>query len=119
MKIVKNGDLERIKYERTEDVVVAQRFAKIYGVGEGYFPRPVPSLIVMIGPVLARPWYLEGLRTLNDVRNRKHGIKLSSHQEVCGCSHLVCVILTGAPSLKLGLKIEVEEHRLMVTSAFS
>ena len=34
MEIVKTGDLERIKYERTEDVVVAQSFMKIYGVGE-------------------------------------------------------------------------------------
>lgn len=33
MEIVKTGDLERIKYERTEDVVVAQLFMKIYGVG--------------------------------------------------------------------------------------
>ena len=119
MKLVKNGDLERIKYERTEDVGAALVFTKIYGVGEGYFPRPVPSLIVLIGPVLARPYHLEGLRTLDDVRNGKHGIKLSSHQEVCGCSHSVCVILTGAPFLKLGLRIEVEEHRLMVTSTFS
>ena len=62
------------------------------------------SLIVSIGPVLARQWYLEGLRTLDDVRNMKNGIKLSNHQEVCDCSHSVCVILTRAPSLKLGLK---------------
>ena len=34
MEIVKTGDLERIKYERTEDVVVAMLFTKIYGVGE-------------------------------------------------------------------------------------
>ena len=34
MEIVKTGDLERIKYERTEDTVVAQLFTKIYGVGE-------------------------------------------------------------------------------------
>ena len=34
MEIVRTRDLEQIKYERTEDVVVAQRFTKIYGVGE-------------------------------------------------------------------------------------
>jgi DNA polymerase lambda len=34
MEIVRTGDLERIKYERTEDVVVAQVFTKIYGVGK-------------------------------------------------------------------------------------
>ena len=104
MEIVRTGDLERIKYERTEDVVVAQVFTKIYGVGERYFPKPVLPLIVLIGPVLARQWYLEGLRTLDDVRNRKNGIKLSNHQEVCVCSHSVCAILTGTPSFKLGLK---------------
>ena len=62
---------------------------------------------MLICAVLARQWYLEGPRTLDDVRNSKHGIKLSSHQEVCGCSHSVWlgyVVLTGASSLKLGLK---------------
>ena len=62
---------------------------EIYDVSERYFPRPVLSFIMLIGPVLARQWYLEGLRTLDDVRNRKNGIKLSSHQEVCGYSHSV------------------------------
>jgi len=60
-----------------------------------------------IGPVLARQWYLEGLRTLDDVRNRKSGIKLSNHQEVCGYSRSVLlgyVILTRTSALKLGLK---------------
>ena len=37
MEIVKTGDMQRIKYERTEDVVVDQLFTKIYGVGECYF----------------------------------------------------------------------------------
>ena len=93
--------------QRTESVVVDQVFTKVYGVRERYFPKPVLPFILSIGPVLARQWYLEGLRTLDDVRNRNHGIMLSSHQEVCGCSHSVCVILTGAPSLKLDLKLEV------------
>ena len=32
--------------------------------------------------------YLEGLCTLDDVRDRESGIKLSNHQEVCGYSSL-------------------------------
>jgi len=61
-----------------------------------------------VGPILARQWYLEGLRTLDDVRDRKNGIKLSPHQEVCGSSRSVllgCLVLTDElHSLKLGLK---------------
>jgi len=109
MEIVKTGDLERIKYERTEDVVVAMLFTKIYGVGEWYLFKPEPSLILSIGPILARQWYLEGLRTLDDVRDRKNGIKLSPHQEVrVDSSRSVLlggfVLTDGFHSLKLGLK---------------
>lgn len=89
MEIVRTGDLERIKYERTEDVVVAQAFTKIYGVGKWYSLKSGPSLIWSIGQVLARQWYLEGLRTMDDVRDRKNGIKLSPHQEVCSYSRSV------------------------------
>ena len=53
------------------------------------FLTPASSLIMFIGPVLARQWYLEGLRTLDDVRNRKNGIKLGTHQEVCDSSRSV------------------------------
>ena len=49
MEIVRTGDLERIKYERTEDVMVAQVFTKIYGVGQRYFSKPGLPLIVLIG----------------------------------------------------------------------
>jgi len=101
MEIVKTGDLERIKYERTEDVVVAMLFTKIYGVGEWFLFKPEPSLILSIGPILARQWYLEGLRTLDDVRDRKNGIKLSPHQEVCvillvRCCLVASFLLTGS-----------------------
>jgi DNA polymerase lambda len=34
------------------------------------------------GPNIAYSWYAMGLRTLEDVRSRKYGIKLSSAQEV-------------------------------------
>ena len=53
------------------------------------FLRPEPFLIWSIGPVLARQWYLDGLRTLDDVRDRKNGIKLSHHQEVGSISRSV------------------------------
>jgi DNA polymerase lambda len=90
MEIVKTGDLERIKYERTEDAVVAQLFTKIYGVGEVMSLQASIFLsFLSIGPVLARQWYLEGLRTLDDVRDRKNGIKLSPHQKVCVSSRSV------------------------------
>ena len=88
MEIIRTGDLEWIKYERTEVVVVAQVFTKIYGVGERYLSKPVLSLNLLIGPVPAQQWYLEGLRTLDDVRDRQNGIKLINHQDVCGYSSL-------------------------------
>lgn len=34
MEILKTGDLQRIKYERTEDVTVTNIFQGIYGVGK-------------------------------------------------------------------------------------
>ena len=66
--------------------------------------RPYSHL--WIGPVVARQWYLDGLRTLDDVKNRKNGIKLSPHQEVCGYPFLALAwcLLAGPLSLKLGLK---------------
>ena len=57
-----------------------------------------PSPIWSIGPVLARQWYLDGLRTLDDVRDRKNDIELSHHQEVgsISCSVLLGRRLTGS-----------------------
>ena len=114
MEIVKTGDLERIKYERTEDVVIAQLFTKIYGVGECYFFRPEPSLIFSIGPVLARQWYLDGLRTLDDVRDRKNDIKLSHHQEVGSISRSVLLgrLVTGYILSSLVLSIMMVGYQL-------
>ena len=54
--------------------------------------------------MLAHQWYLEGLRTLDDVRDRK---KLSPHQEVCDRSRSVLLgflVTDGLHSLKLGFK---------------
>ena len=50
MEIVRTGDLEWIKFERTEDVVVAQVFIKIYSVGEWYPLNPECSLIFVARP---------------------------------------------------------------------
>ena len=54
--------------------------------------------------MLAHQWYLEGLRTLDDVRDRKNGIKLSPHQEVCRSVLLGFLVTDGFHSLQLGLK---------------
>lgn len=34
MEIVQTGELERLKHARTDDIVVAQLFQGIYGVGD-------------------------------------------------------------------------------------
>ena len=55
-----------------------------------------PFSHLSIGQILARKWYLEGLRTLDDVRDRKNDIKLSPHQEVGMISRLVllgCLVM--------------------------
>ncbi|VDB90035.1 unnamed protein product [Peniophora sp. CBMAI 1063] len=66
MEVIRTGNLRRIKHERTEDIVVAQLFQGIYGVG----------------PAKAREWYLMGARTLDDLREGKFGIKLSDAQKI-------------------------------------
>ncbi|KAI0309625.1 hypothetical protein OF83DRAFT_1157963, partial [Amylostereum chailletii] len=66
MEIINTGELRRIAAERTEDVQVAKVLSGIYGVG----------------PQVAYSWYRAGCRTLDDVRDRKGGIKLSSVQEI-------------------------------------
>ncbi|KAF5334913.1 hypothetical protein D9611_010000 [Ephemerocybe angulata] len=64
-KILETGDLRRIRYERTEDIKVVQLFQGIYNVG-GH---------------IARKWYANGCRTLDDLRARKGGVKLSHINE--------------------------------------
>ncbi|KZS86671.1 Nucleotidyltransferase [Sistotremastrum niveocremeum HHB9708] len=66
MEIVQTGELERLKHARTDDIVVAQLFQGIYGVG----------------PATAFSWYSQGLRTLEDVKNGKNGVSLSLVQEI-------------------------------------
>ena len=70
MEVIRTGNLRRIQYERTEDLVIRQRFQGIYGVG----------------PNKAREWYQEGARSLEDLREGKYGIKLSAAQKI-GLEH--------------------------------
>lgn len=66
MEIIETGDLRRIGYEKTDDVEAINLFQGIYGVGQQ----------------IASMWYNNGCRTLDDVRARKGGIKLSHVQEI-------------------------------------
>ncbi|KAL4263453.1 DNA polymerase beta [Pleurotus pulmonarius] len=66
MEILETGDLKRIEYESTEDVVVRCLFQGVYGVGQS----------------TAQKWYANGCRTLEDLKNGKGGVKLSSAQEI-------------------------------------
>ncbi|KAG2031986.1 hypothetical protein BDR03DRAFT_874841 [Suillus americanus] len=66
MEIIETGDLRRIGYEKTDDVEAIHLFQGIYGVGRQ----------------IAHMWYNNGCRTLDDIRARKGGIKLSHVQEI-------------------------------------
>ncbi|KIK66377.1 hypothetical protein GYMLUDRAFT_193030 [Collybiopsis luxurians FD-317 M1] len=66
MEIIDTGDLRRIEFERTEDVLATSVFTKIYGVGQK----------------TAQMWYNNGCRTLDDLRNGKGGVKLNEGQEI-------------------------------------
>ncbi|OJA20779.1 hypothetical protein AZE42_07015, partial [Rhizopogon vesiculosus] len=66
MEIMETGNLRRIGYEKTDDVTAINLFQGIYGVG-----RQISSM-----------WYNNGCRTLDDIRARKGGIKLSPVQEI-------------------------------------
>lgn len=83
MEVIETGHLRRLDYERTEETVVAQRFMDIHGVGK----RPgdyhsVYSPCTALGPGVAKKWYDMGLRTMDDLRQRKFGVKLTPAQEV-------------------------------------
>lgn len=59
--------MKRLKYEEsTPESIACKAFLGIYGVG----------------PALAREWFQRGLRTLDDVKERKDGIVLTPNQEV-------------------------------------
>ncbi|CAE6477761.1 unnamed protein product [Rhizoctonia solani] len=63
---VLNYTKAKIAAQTTEDLAVTRLFQGIYGVG----------------PQTAHSWYVRGLRTLADVRNRVDGIALSPAQEL-------------------------------------
>ncbi|KAH7927186.1 hypothetical protein BV22DRAFT_1032056 [Leucogyrophana mollusca] len=66
MEIIETGGLRRIAYAKTDDVEVINVFQGVYGVGRQ----------------TAFMWYASGCRTLDDVKARKGGIKLSTVQEI-------------------------------------
>ncbi|KDQ56029.1 hypothetical protein JAAARDRAFT_79538 [Jaapia argillacea MUCL 33604] len=66
MEILETGELRRIDYENTDDVKATHIFQGIYGVGQH----------------TAFMWYASGCRTLEDVKARKGGIKVSPTQEI-------------------------------------
>ncbi|KAF5366779.1 hypothetical protein D9758_006472 [Tetrapyrgos nigripes] len=66
MEIIRTGDLRRIKWENTDDVTVLKLFRGVYGVGSK----------------TGMQWYNAGVRTLDDLRAGKYGIKLSPAQQI-------------------------------------
>ncbi|KAH7882075.1 hypothetical protein F5I97DRAFT_1817500, partial [Phlebopus sp. FC_14] len=70
MEIIETGGLQRIAYEKTEDVEATKIFQGIYGVGE-HLRRQ-----------MAFTWFASGIRTLDDIKARKDGLKLSPAQEI-------------------------------------
>ncbi|KAK7684455.1 hypothetical protein QCA50_012402 [Cerrena zonata] len=68
MEIIRTGDLQRLHHERavSDDIRVIELFQGIYGVGRQ----------------IAHRWYNAGCRTLDDLREGKGGVKLSSVQQI-------------------------------------
>ncbi|KAJ3971993.1 hypothetical protein EV361DRAFT_908160 [Lentinula raphanica] len=66
MEIIETGDLQRITYERTEDVQVVSVFTKIYGVGIQ----------------TATMWYARGCRTIEDLCNSVGDVTLNEGQKI-------------------------------------
>ncbi|KAI0031781.1 Nucleotidyltransferase, partial [Vararia minispora EC-137] len=66
LEIVRTGELRRLKYADTEDVRVVRLFNGIYGAGLQISWR----------------WYAAGARTLDDLRAKRFGIKLSRVQRI-------------------------------------
>ncbi|KAJ8469776.1 hypothetical protein ONZ45_g16781 [Pleurotus djamor] len=66
MEIIETGELRRIAYERTEDVETTRLFQGVYGVGQS----------------TAYKWYANGCRTLQDLKDGKGGVKLSTAQKI-------------------------------------
>ncbi|KAF8824638.1 hypothetical protein HHX47_DHR8000054 [Lentinula edodes] len=66
MEIIETGNLQRIAYERTEDVKVISLFTKIYGVGIQ----------------TATMWYARGCRTIEDLCNGVGDVALNEGQKI-------------------------------------
>lgn len=83
MEIIETGDLQRIYYERTEAVQVANVFTQIYGVGASLLhAQLISASYIPLGQQTALKWYQNGCRTLNDLLNGKGGVKLSENQKL-------------------------------------
>ncbi|KAH0833829.1 hypothetical protein J3R83DRAFT_10993 [Lanmaoa asiatica] len=83
MEIVNTGDLRRIKYENTEDVAATRIFKAFMVLAcPTAFPYWLTMLSIHSGRHTAFAWFSSGLRTLDDVRTRKGGLKLSTAQEI-------------------------------------
>lgn len=84
MEVIETGALRRVEAERTEDIAVVQLFEGIYGVGMLSYLTifSLRSSATHPGQSTAYAWYFAGCRTLDDIRERKGGIKLSGVQEI-------------------------------------
>ncbi|KAF8522770.1 Nucleotidyltransferase [Hysterangium stoloniferum] len=68
MEIVRTGELQRIKYTKTQDLEAIRAFSGIYGVGTN----------------IARKWFNQGLKSLDDLKRAVHDetLKLTFVQEI-------------------------------------
>ncbi|GJE98665.1 hypothetical protein PsYK624_149000 [Phanerochaete sordida] len=66
MEIIKTGRLRRLQFEMTAELSVMKLFQGIHDVGH----------------ITALKWHSAGCRTLDDLRQRKNGIKLTDNQEL-------------------------------------
>lgn len=87
MEIIRTGELQRIKYTKTEDLKVMRLFSGIYGVGQflGILQVDCADRFLRVpGSSTARKWFHQGLKSLDDIKravqNGTH--KLSAAQEV-------------------------------------
>ncbi len=83
-EILQTGELQRIKYERSEDVLVTRLFQGIYGVGEighNFGSNNSPDW-VLPGQVTAFQWYARWMQEARGLEARKGGVKLSAVQKI-------------------------------------
>ncbi|KAL0952633.1 hypothetical protein HGRIS_006880 [Hohenbuehelia grisea] len=104
MEILNTGDLQRIKYERSEDVTVTHIFQGIYGVGQS----------------TAWKWYANGCRSLQDVKTGVGGVKLSPAQAI-GLKFYdgQYILIINVPEVMIRLQISTPECQEARHSQFS